>query len=65
MWQLDFVGFFDIFRIKKYDKGVLLQSVTGCYFKVGQVLQRRRLYYKVHLALQSVTFITQWDVAPS
>ena len=31
--------FFDIFRITKCGKVVLLQSVTDCYYKVRQVLQ--------------------------
>ena len=31
--------FFDIFRITKCSKVILLQSVTDCYYKVRQVLQ--------------------------
>ena len=60
MWQLNFVGFFDIFRIAKSNKVILLQSVTGCYYKVHQVLQSvTDCYYRVRQVLQSVTdFIT-------
>ena len=47
--KLNFVGFFEKFRIEKYNKVTLLQSVTGSYYKVRQVLQ-------------SVTVITKWDV---
>ena len=39
MWQLSFVAFFDIFHIAKSNKVILLQSATGCYYKVRQVLQ--------------------------
>ena len=46
MWQLIFVGIFDIIRITKCNKAILLQSETGCY-------------YKVHLVLQSVTVIAK------
>ena len=49
MWQCNFAGFFDICRITKCDKVILLQSVTDCYYKVRQVLQ-------------SVTVITKWGV---
>ena len=28
-----------VFRIAKSNKAILLQSATGCYYKVGQVLQ--------------------------
>ena len=28
--------FFDIFRITKYTKVIVLQSVTDCYYKVRQ-----------------------------
>ena len=49
MWQCNFAGFFDIFRLTKCDKVILLQSVTDCYYKVRQLLQ-------------SVTVITKWDV---
>ena len=41
--------FFDIFRITKCGKVILIQSVTDCY-------------YKVHQVLQSVTVITKCDV---
>ena len=41
--------FFDIFRIAKCGKVILLQIVTDCYYKVRQVLQ-------------SVTVITKADV---
>ena len=55
-WQPNFVGFFDIFRITEYDKAILLKSVTGCYYKVHQVLQSVAvIYYKVRQVLQSVT----------
>ena len=37
--QFNFAGFFDIFRITKCGKVILLQSVTECYYKVRQVLQ--------------------------
>ena len=37
--KLNFVGFFEKFRIEKYNKVTLLQSVTGSYYKVRQVLQ--------------------------
>ena len=50
---------FDIFRIAKCNKVILLQSVTGCYYKVRQVLQSVTLYYKVHQILQSVIVITK------
>ena len=61
MWQLNFVGFFDIFLIAKSNKDILLQNVTGCYYKVRQVIQSLTdCYYKVPQILQSVTdFITK------
>ena len=31
--------FFYIFRISKSNRVILLQSVTGCYYKVRQILQ--------------------------
>ena len=47
-------AFFDIFRITKYGKVILLQSVTDYYYKVRQLLQRMAnfitkcvRYYKV------------------
>ena len=49
VWQFNFAGVFDIFRIKKCVKVILLQSVADCYYKVRQVLQ-------------SATVITKWDV---
>ena len=67
-------AFFDIFRITKCIKVILLesvtdcyyivcqalQSVTGCSYKVRQVLQSMTdCYYKVCLALQSVAVITE------
>ena len=56
MWQLNFEGFFDIFRIAKSNKEILLQSVTGCYYKLRQLLQSvTDCYYKVRQVLQSVT----------
>ena len=54
MWQLNFVGFFYIFRIAKRNKVILLQSVTGCYYKVRQVFQSvTDGYYKVRQLLQT------------
>ena len=39
---------FDIFRIAKSNKVILLQNVIGCYYKVRQVLQSATdCYYKV------------------
>ena len=56
MWQLIFEGFFDISRIAKSNKEILSQSVTGCYYKVRQLLQSvTDCYYKVRQVLQSVT----------
>ena len=49
VWQFNFTGFFDIIRITKCGKVILLQRVTGCYYKLGQVLQ-------------NVSVITKWDV---
>ena len=53
---------FDIFRIAKCGKVILLQSVTDCYYKVCQVLQSVRdfitkcvRYYKVRQLLKSET----------
>ena len=43
--QLNFLGFFDIFRIAKCSKIILLQSVTVCYYKVRQVLQSVTDFY--------------------
>ena len=78
MWKFNFAGIFDIFRVTKYVKVILLQSATNCYYKVRQVLQsvtdcyykvRQGLqsvtgyYYKVRQILQSATVITKWDVA--
>ena len=65
VWQCNFAGFFDIFRITKCGKVILLQSVTDCYYKVRQVLQSvTDCYYKVRQVLQSATVITKWDVTP-
>ena len=51
---------FDIFRIAKCNKVTLLQSSTGCYYKVRQVLQSvTDCYYKVRQVLQSVAVITK------
>ena len=36
--QLSFVCFFDIFCIAKCKEVILLQSVTGCHYKVRQVV---------------------------
>ena len=56
VWQFNFAGFFDIFRIKKYGKVILLQSVIDCYYEVRQILQSvTHCYYKVPQVLQSVT----------
>ena len=58
--KLSFVDFFNIFRIAKCNKVILLQIVTGCYYKVHQVLQSvRDCYYKVRQVLQSLTVITK------
>ena len=59
--KLNFVCFFDIFRITKCTKVILIQSVIGCYYKVRQALQSvTDCYYKVRQVLQSVTdFITK------
>ena len=76
MWPFNFAGFFDIFRITKSGKVILLQSVTDCYYKVRQVLQIvTDCYYKMRQVLQivtdlitksvryySVAVITKWDV---
>ena len=60
---VQFRRLFDIFRITKCDKVILLQSMTGCYYKVRQVLQGvTDCYYKMRQVLQSVTVITKWDV---
>ena len=61
VWQCNFAGFFDIFRITKCDKVILLKSVTNCYYKVRQVLPGvTDCHYKVRQVLQSVTaFITK------
>ena len=71
--EFNFVGFFDIFRITKCGKVILLRSVTvsyygvrqvlqfvtDCYCKVRQVLQSvTDCYYKVRQVLQSVTVLT-------
>ena len=51
---------FDIFRIKKRRKVVLLQSVTDCYYKVCQILKSvTDSYCKVRQVLQSATVITK------
>ena len=36
---IQFRSLFDIFRIKKCSKVILLQSVTDYYYKVHQILQ--------------------------
>lgn len=51
LWQVNFVDVFVIFCITKYNKVILLQAVTDCYYKVRHVLQ-------------SVAVITKWDVTP-
>ena len=77
MWQFNFADFVGVFTITKCDKAILLQNVTSCYYKLGQILQNVRdyyhkvgqvlhsvtvCYYKVHQVLQSVKVITEWDV---
>ena len=68
-----------MFCIAKRNKVILLQSMTGCYNKVRQVLIRicdmlllqsasdikqcDRLYYKLRHVLPSETVITKRDVA--
>ena len=54
MWQLGFIGVFDIFLIAKSNKVILLQSVTNCYYKVRQVLQS-----VIYIFLQSASGITK------
>ena len=62
MWNLNFVGFFDIWHynvqqnnfITKCDR-LLLQSASG-------ITKCDRLYYKVRQALRNVRVITKWDV---
>ena len=69
MWQVNFLGFRDIFCITKSNKVILLQNVTGCYYKVSQVLERvTDCYYKVRQVyemwqtlLQSASGITKCD----
>ena len=57
---INFAGFFDIFRIAKCGKVILLQSATDCYHKGRQVLQSvTDCYYKVRQVLQSVTVNTK------
>ena len=57
---IQFPKFFDIFRIAKCRRVILLQIVTDCYYKVHQVLQSvTDCYYKVRQVLQSVTVITK------
>ena len=49
-----FCTFFEIFRIVKSSKVILIQSVTSCYYKLFQVLQNvTDSYYKVCQVLQS------------
>ena len=56
VWQFNFVDIFNIIRINKCDKTNLLQSVTGCCYKVRQILQSMvDYYYKVLRVLQSAT----------
>ena len=56
---VQFHRLFDILRITKCGKVILLQSVTDCYYKVRQVLQSvTDCYYKVCQVLQSVAVIT-------
>ena len=62
MWNLNFVGFFDISHynvqqnnfITKCDS-LLLQSAPG-------ITKCDRLYYKVRQELRNVRVITKWDV---
>ena len=53
---INFAGFFDIFRITKCGKVILLQSATDCYHKGRQVLQKCD-----RLLLQSASGITKCD----
>ena len=63
VWQFNFAGFFDIFRITKCGKVIVLQSGTDCYYKVHQVLQSvTDCYYKVCQVLQSMTVVTRRDL---
>ena len=55
VWKSSFVGFFDIFHITKFVKVILLRSVTGCYYKVHQILQS-----VINFAITSVTFCSIW-----
>ena len=36
--QLNFIGVFEIYRIARWNKVILLQSMTVCFYKVRQVL---------------------------
>ena len=46
--QFSFTGVFDIFCRTKCNKAILLQSVTGFYYKVRQLLQNvTDCYYRV------------------
>ena len=47
---------FDIFRISKCDKAILLQNATVCYYKVRQVITKCD-----RLLLQRVAGITKCD----
>ena len=59
---IQFRRLFDIFRITKCRKVILLQGVTGCYYKVRQVLQSvTDCYDKVLQVLQSASGITKCD----
>ena len=62
MWQFNFAGFFDIFRITKCGKVILLQSVRLLLKSASYIRNCDRLYYKVRQVLQGVTVITKWDV---
>ena len=45
------------------DKEILLQSTTGCYYKVLHVIQSvTDCYYNMREILQNMTVIKKWDV---
>ena len=64
VWQFNFAGFFDIFRITKCGKVILLQSVTDCYYKVHQVLQSVTVITKRDLTRVAVGVFIEWICAP-
>ena len=54
---------FDIFRIAKSNKVILLQNVIGCYYKVRQIVITKCVRYKKvwQTLLQSVSVIAKCD----